>query len=152
MPFVFKSLLTASSNILHLHLKQTFPPIIWIFTDGEGDGIESRLHVKIFSTLTVLTKLLDLIIHYFLLHFLKEKEDKPAEDEVLKTLVYSLDFRCALLLSVFVFGHVFFWIPYMKRLFNRECLFLWAFAVALVRRMTSAEFAFLFMVSNPYVL
>ena len=52
-------------------------------------------------------KLLDLIIHFFLLHFLKE-EDKPAEDEVLKTLVYSLDFRCALFWSVFVFGHVFF--------------------------------------------
>ena len=30
---------------------QTFPPIIWIFTDGEGDGIESRLPFKIFSTL-----------------------------------------------------------------------------------------------------
>ena len=44
---------------------------------------------------------------FFLLHFLKE-EDKPAEDEVLKTLVYSLDFRCALFWSVFVFGHVFF--------------------------------------------
>ena len=25
--------------------------IIWIFTEGEGDGIESRLHFKIFSTL-----------------------------------------------------------------------------------------------------
>ena len=34
-----------------LHLKQTFPPIIWIFTEGEGDGIKSRLHFKIFSTL-----------------------------------------------------------------------------------------------------
>ena len=30
---------------------QTFPPIIWIFTEGEGDGIESRLPFKIFSTL-----------------------------------------------------------------------------------------------------
>ena len=24
------------SNVLPLHLKQTFPPIIWIFTEGEG--------------------------------------------------------------------------------------------------------------------
>ena len=32
-------------------LKQTFPPIIWIFIEGEGDGIESRLPFKIFSTL-----------------------------------------------------------------------------------------------------
>ena len=36
---------------LPLHLKQTFPPIIWIFTEDEGDGIESRLPFKIFSTL-----------------------------------------------------------------------------------------------------
>ena len=36
-------------NVLPLHLKQTFPPIMWIFT--EGDGIESRLPFKIFSTL-----------------------------------------------------------------------------------------------------
>ena len=50
--FVFKSLLTTPSNVLPLHLKQTFPPIIWIFTEGEGDGIKSRLPFKIFSTLT----------------------------------------------------------------------------------------------------
>ena len=35
-----------------LHLKQTFPPIILIFTEGEGDGIESRLPFKISSTLS----------------------------------------------------------------------------------------------------
>ena len=42
-----------SANVLPLHLKQTFPHIIWIFTEGEGDGdgIESRLPFKIFSTL-----------------------------------------------------------------------------------------------------
>ena len=39
------------SNVLPLHLKQTFPPIIWIFTEGESDGIEFRLPFKIFSTL-----------------------------------------------------------------------------------------------------
>ena len=45
----FQSLLTTPSNVLPLHLKQTFPPIqIWIFT--EGDGIEFRLPFKIFST------------------------------------------------------------------------------------------------------
>ena len=49
--FVFKSLLTMPSNVLPLHLKQTFPSIIWIFTEGEGDGIESRLSSWIFSTL-----------------------------------------------------------------------------------------------------
>ena len=46
-----KSLLTSPRNVLPLHLKQTFPPIIWIFTEGEGHGIESRLPFKIFSTL-----------------------------------------------------------------------------------------------------
>ena len=36
-----------------LHLKQTFPHLIWIFTESEGDGIESRLPFKIFSTLSI---------------------------------------------------------------------------------------------------
>ena len=49
--FVFISLLTTPSNVLPLHLKQTFPPIICIFTEDEGDGIESRLPFKICSTL-----------------------------------------------------------------------------------------------------
>ena len=44
--FVFNSLLTTPSNVLPLHLKQTFPPLIWIFTEGEGDGIEFRLPFK----------------------------------------------------------------------------------------------------------
>ena len=35
----------------HLHLKQTFPPIIWIYTEGEGDRIKSKLPFKTFSTL-----------------------------------------------------------------------------------------------------
>ena len=39
------------SNVLPLHLKQTFLPIIWIFTEIEGDGIKSRLPFKMFSTL-----------------------------------------------------------------------------------------------------
>ena len=34
-----------------LHLEQTFPIIIWIFTEGEGDRIKSRLPVEIISTL-----------------------------------------------------------------------------------------------------
>ena len=47
-----KSLLTTPSNDFPLHLKQTFPPIIWIFTEGEGGGIKSRILFKIFSTLS----------------------------------------------------------------------------------------------------
>ena len=38
-----KCLLTSPSNVLPLHLKQTFPPIILIFNEGEGNGIEFRL-------------------------------------------------------------------------------------------------------------
>ena len=49
--FVFKSILTMPSNVLPFHLKQTFPPIIWLFTEGEGDGIKSRLPFKIIFTL-----------------------------------------------------------------------------------------------------
>ena len=46
--FVFKSLLTTPSNVLPVHLKETFPLIIWIFTEDEGDGIESGLSFKKF--------------------------------------------------------------------------------------------------------
>ena len=44
------------SNVLPLHLKQTSPPIIWIFTEGEGDGMKSRLPFKTFSTLQIREK------------------------------------------------------------------------------------------------
>ena len=36
---------------VYLGNKQTFPPIIWIFTEDEGDGNKSWLLLKIFSTL-----------------------------------------------------------------------------------------------------
>ena len=49
--FVFRSLLKTSNNVLLLHLKPTFPSIIWIFTDCDCDGIETRLAFRIFSTL-----------------------------------------------------------------------------------------------------
>ena len=39
--FIFKSLLTTPSNVFPLHLKQTFPTIIWIFTEYEG-GIHMK--------------------------------------------------------------------------------------------------------------
>ena len=49
--FVFKSLLTTPSNanILPLHFEETFPPIIWIFS--EGDEVKFNLPFKIFLTL-----------------------------------------------------------------------------------------------------
>ena len=50
--FAFKSLLTTPGNVLPLHLKQTFPAVICIFIEGEGDGVKSRLPFKILSTLS----------------------------------------------------------------------------------------------------
>ena len=47
-----KSLLTTPSNVLPLSLK----PIVWIFIEGEGDGIKSRLLFKIFFTLISTSK------------------------------------------------------------------------------------------------
>ena len=49
--FVFKSLSTAPNCVLPLHLKQTFPLIIFNEGLGEGDGVESRLPFKILLTL-----------------------------------------------------------------------------------------------------
>ena len=49
--FVFKSLLTATSNVLPLHLKQTFLPKIWIFIEGKDDRIKFRPPFKVFPTL-----------------------------------------------------------------------------------------------------
>ena len=46
--FCFQKFVDNPGNVLPLHLKQTFPPLIWIFTEGEGNGIESRLPFKIF--------------------------------------------------------------------------------------------------------
>ena len=48
-------MLTTSSKFLPLHLKQTFPLIIWIFTEGEGDGIENTVPFKISFTLALHT-------------------------------------------------------------------------------------------------
>ena len=45
--FCAKSLLTTPSNIWPLHFMRIFPPIIWTFTESEGDGIKSRLSSKI---------------------------------------------------------------------------------------------------------
>ena len=41
--FCFQKLVDNASNVLPYYLKKTFSSIIWIFTEGEGDGIEIRL-------------------------------------------------------------------------------------------------------------
>ena len=64
--FVYRCLLTIPGNALLLHLKQTFLSIIWIFTEVEGDRIESRLPFKVFSTLL---KLVYFVFHIFFSFF-----------------------------------------------------------------------------------
>ena len=50
---VVNKLVVHCRNVLPLHLNPAFLPIIWIFTEVEGDGIKSRLPFKIFSTLVI---------------------------------------------------------------------------------------------------
>ena len=38
--FCFQKFVDNTQQCFTLHLKQTFPHIIWIFTEGEGDGIQ----------------------------------------------------------------------------------------------------------------
>ena len=46
------------------HLKQPFPPMILIFTEDEGDGIESRLPLKkiLLQTIYILTLLIGMYV------------------------------------------------------------------------------------------
>ena len=57
---------TTPSNVLPLHLKQTFPPKIQIFTKGEGDGIDSRLSSKTFFTLKKVLLCLIFSVYYWI--------------------------------------------------------------------------------------
>ena len=71
--------MTMPSTVLPLHLKQTFQPIIWILTEGEGDGIEPRLPLRIFSTLLGVAKNLG--------NELTPKEDTCCTNKSLKRFV-----------------------------------------------------------------
>ena len=53
------------------YVRQIFLPIIWIFNEGEGDGIESRQPFKIFSTLYIMS--LSVAVHY---------EDEPRQEKL----------------------------------------------------------------------
>ena len=48
-------------------IRQTFPPIIWILTKCEGDGIKSRLSFKIVSTLLAISEVILLLLLHLLL-------------------------------------------------------------------------------------
>ena len=81
---VVNKLSTKPSNVLPLSLKKTFPPIIWIFTEGEGDGIESGLSSLAFLLYTTKHKKARTLIN---------KWTKMSTDEIdifgLKTIVKS---------------------------------------------------------------
>ena len=70
-----KSLLTTPSNVSPLHLKQILSPIIWIFTEGEGDRIESRQPFEIFPTLCIKVYF-TLWVRTFTQHFRKKSKLK----------------------------------------------------------------------------
>ena len=67
-------------NVLPLCLKQTFPLIIWIFTDDEGDTIESRLPFKIFSTLPMAWICIRIHVVLHLLGFLNSEKNVFLEE------------------------------------------------------------------------
>jgi len=65
----FQKFVCMPSNVLPLHLKQTFPLTILIFTEGEGDGIESRLPFRIFFILIGILSLKDSIAQLEIIRF-----------------------------------------------------------------------------------
>ena len=57
---ITKCLLKTSNNLLPLPFKQSFLPIIWIFTEVEGDGIKSRLPFNFFFYFTTYLEPVDM--------------------------------------------------------------------------------------------
>ena len=51
--FCFQKFVDNTHQCFSFTPQANFPPLIWIFTEDEGDGIESRLSFKIFSTLLI---------------------------------------------------------------------------------------------------
>ena len=49
--FCFQKFVENAQQCFAFTPQANFPPIIWLFTDVEGDRTESRLPFKIFSTL-----------------------------------------------------------------------------------------------------
>ena len=102
------------SNALSLHLKQTFPPIILIFTEGVGDGIKSRLPFKIFSTLrNLLTKARITVLlvwirshHLHLQWKFKLWAEKLAWGEILSTFKRNLPTKARITVSRGAAGNV----------------------------------------------
>ena len=57
--FCFQKFVDNSQQCFDFTPQAKFQPIIWIFTDSEGDGIKSRLPFKIFSTLWYISALVE---------------------------------------------------------------------------------------------
>jgi hypothetical protein len=92
----WKICLRCKGNVLPLHLKQIFSPIIWIFTEGEGDGIKSRLPFEIFSTLVQ--------------KITKQKDWNYAFSKEIRKLHYTRS-------KVFVISYLLFWSAFIWQIF-----------------------------------
>ena len=57
------------SKVLPSHLKQTFWPIVWIFTEGEGDDIKSKLASDIFFYFEIFHWMENYDIQYFKINY-----------------------------------------------------------------------------------
>ena len=53
--FYFQTFVNNAQQYFAITPEASFP-IIWIFTEGEGDGIESRLPFKIFKGVKIKTR------------------------------------------------------------------------------------------------
>ena len=102
-----KKMLTTPSNVWPLHLKQTFPTIILIFIEGEGDGMKSRLLFKIFTTLLIsIKKNLHLCYHFQM----KLKSWFLLCQQVNTCLFSSCSYACSLLLYWWAWlAHLWLW-------------------------------------------
>ena len=105
------------SNVLPLHLNQTFPHIFWIFIEVEGDGVKWRLSSTIFFTLllapsdfqTCRHPWVQCVLFYILLF--------QTHSEIQNNPVYSLwYYKCKFVLQFYVI----LWVNWRAQLNNCE--------------------------------
>ena len=108
------------SNVLPLHLKQTFLPIIWIFTKGEGDAIKSRLPFKTFSTLQDV-KLKDIYWNTYSYILFSEVCMDCIQEQAIMAHVGYMKIRMLLLQKLFDPNLLCAWMPFGARLLNGPC-------------------------------
>ena len=88
--FENKKFVDNTQDCFAFHPKQTFPHIIWIFIDNEGDGIKFRLPFKIFSTLFYDRLLGEFSKKLFFLFYLGWKHSTPVIWHTKSKFLYTL--------------------------------------------------------------